>query len=186
MFWQIQRCPYFSSNVEQEAEKTNLRSKVTSSALGSTLHYPLTGQVADKASSPYSFVGNLSSSDSFGISSLFLTTTCPDVETFVFLFFSRLKEFLQYEYVFWDILWSFSFFFLFWLRSGFIQIQREAHSTDKSAGHRRGRVQPRNLAWLAFIGWVISYANEWEGYSNYCGEGAEISRIWATAPSLVF
>ena len=79
-----------------------------------------------------------------------------------------------------------SFFFLFWLRSRFIQIQREAHSTDKSAGRRRGRVQPRNVAWLAFIGWVISYANEWEGYSNYCGEGAEISGIWATAHSLVF
>ena len=25
------------------------------------------------------------------------------------------------------------------------------------------------MSWLVFIGWVISYANEWEGYSNYFG-----------------
>ena len=37
--------------------------------------------------------------------------------------------------------------------------------------------------WLVCIGWVISYANEWEDYSNYLGEGAEITRIWATAHS---
>ena len=35
-------------------------------------------------------------------------------------------------------------------------------------------------------GWVISQANEWEDYSNYFGEGVEISRIWATDHSLVF
>ena len=40
---------------------------------------------------------------------------------------------------------------------------------------------PINLAWLVFIGWVIIYANEWEDYSNYLGERAEVSRIWATA-----
>ena len=39
---------------------------------------------------------------------------------------------------------------------------------------------PINLAWLVFIGWVIIYANEWEDYSNYLGERAEVSRIWAT------
>ena len=27
------------------------------------------------------------------------------------------------------------------------------------------------MAWLVYIGWVISYANEWEDYSNYFGEG---------------
>ena len=27
------------------------------------------------------------------------------------------------------------------------------------------------MAWLAFIGWVISYANELEDHSNYFGEG---------------
>ena len=88
--------------------------------------------MADKASSPYSFVGNLSSSDSFGISSLFLTTTCPDVETFVFLFFSRLKEFLQYEHVFWDILWSFSFFLFSFL------VKKQIYSdTERSTLHRQ-------------------------------------------------
>ena len=29
------------------------------------------------------------------------------------------------------------------------------------------------------------YANEWEGHSSYFGGGAETSRIWATAHSLV-
>ena len=37
-----------------------------------------------------------------------------------------------------------------------------------------------------YISWVISYVIEWEDYSNYFGEGAEISRIRATAHSLVF
>ena len=71
-------------------------------------------------------------------------------------------------------------------RSGFIQIQREAHSTDTSVGHRRGWVQPWNVAWLVFRGWVISYANKWEGYYNYFWEGVEISRIRAASHSLVF
>ena len=39
---------------------------------------------------------------------------------------------------------------------------------------------------IVFIGWVISYAHELENYSNYFGEGAEISWIWATAHSLGF
>ena len=34
--------------------------------------------------------------------------------------------------------------------------------------------------------WVVSRANEWEGYSNYLEEGAEISRIWDTARYLIF
>ena len=32
----------------------------------------------------------------------------------------------------------------------------------QSVGHHRGQVRPPNLAWLVFIGWVISYADEWE------------------------
>ena len=55
----------------------------------------------------------------------------------------------------------------------------------QSVGHCRGQVLCQNLAWLVFIGWVTSYANEWEDYSNYFGEGAEISRICITAHSLV-
>ena len=70
-------------------------------------------------------------------------------------------------------------------KKGFIQIQRETHSTDKSVGHHRGWMQPWNVAWLVFISWVILYANEWEDYSNYFWEGVGISRIWATAHSLV-
>ena len=57
----------------------------------------------------------------------------------------------------------------------------------QSVGHHTGQVQqPRNLEWLVFIGWVISYVNEWEDYSNYFWEEVEISRIWATTHSLVF
>ena len=51
----------------------------------------------------------------------------------------------------------------------FIQIQREAYSTD-SVGHRRGQVW-HELWQLVFMGWVTSYANEMEGYSNYLGQG---------------
>ena len=41
------------------------------------------------------------------------------------------------------------------------------------------------MAWLVFMGWVISQANEGEDYSNYFGEGTEISRNWATAHFLI-
>ena len=37
------------------------------------------------------------------------------------------------------------------------------------------------MAWLVFMGWVISWANEWEDYSSSLGEGTEIPRNWATA-----
>ena len=61
---------------------------------------------------------------------------------------------------------------------------REKHTPD-SVGHRRGQVWPRNVAWLIFIGWVISYANNWEDYFNYFWERMEISRILVTTHSLV-
>ena len=51
--------------------------------------------------------------------------------------------------------------------------------------HRRGRVQQQNVAWLIFIGWAISFANEWEGYFNYFWDTV-ISRNWAITHSLVF
>ena len=53
-------------------------------------------------------------------------------------------------------------------------------STLQSVGHCRRQAQPCNLVWLFYIGWVISYANLWEDYSNYFGERVEISRNWAT------
>ena len=56
----------------------------------------------------------------------------------------------------------------------------------QSVGHRWGWEQPWSLVWLVIIGRVVSHDNEWEDYSNYLWEGAEISRIWATAHSLVF
>ena len=45
----------------------------------------------------------------------------------------------------------------------------------QNVGHHRGQVRLWNVAWLVFIGWVISYANEWEDYSIYFGEEVEIS-----------
>ena len=51
-----------------------------------------------------------------------------------------------------------------------------------SLGHHRGRV----VVWLVFIGWVISYVNQWEDCFICFGEGVEISRNWATTHSLVF
>ena len=30
------------------------------------------------------------------------------------------------------------------------------------------------------MGWIISWANEWEDYSNYIGEGADSSWNWGT------
>ena len=56
---------------------------------------------------------------------------------------------------------------------------REAHSTDRVSAISEGN-GPRNTGWLVFMGWVISKANKWEDYSNYFGEGVEISRSWPT------
>ena len=42
------------------------------------------------------------------------------------------------------------------------------------------------MAWLVFMGWVISQGNEWEDYSNYLEKGAEISRNWAPPIFLFF
>ena len=59
------------------------------------------------------------------------------------------------------------------LRSEFNHIQREAHSRQ-SVGHCKERAQPWNLVWLVFIGWVTSYANQWEGCSNYSWEFSSV------------
>ena len=64
-------------------------------------------------------------------------------------------------------------------------MQREAHSTDRVWAITDVSV-PQNVVQLAVTDWVISYVNEWEDYSNYFGDGVEISRIWATTHSLVF
>ena len=62
---------------------------------------------------------------------------------------------------------------------------KEKCTPQTECGPLQRAVQLQNVAWLVFIGRVISYANEWEGYSNYSWEGVEISRIWAAAHSLV-
>ena len=70
------------------------------------------------------------------------------------------------------------------VRSGFIQIQRDTLHRQR-VGHCKGWVQPWNLAWLAFIGWVTSYARVWGLFQLFLGR-AEMFRIWSTAHSLVF
>ena len=60
-------------------------------------------------------------------------------------------------------------------------LHRQCGPSQKARGKRS-----QNMVWLVFMGWVISKANEWEDYSNYFGEGAEISRNWATAHFLAF
>ena len=42
------------------------------------------------------------------------------------------------------------------------------------------------MAWLIFMDWVISWANECEGYFNYFRKEVEISRNWVTAHFLIF
>ena len=63
--------------------------------------------------------------------------------------------------------------------------------SEKSTLHRvwaiaEGKCRHENVTWLVFMGWVISYANDWEDFSNYFGEGVEISRNWVATHSLVF
>lgn len=54
---------------------------------------------------------------------------------------------------------------------------REKH-TLQNMGYLRRWVQLGNVILLAFTGWVISRANNWEDYSNHFGEGVEISKNW--------
>ena len=53
-------------------------------------------------------------------------------------------------------------------------MQREAHSIDRVWAITEGKCS--HVAWLVFIGWVISYANEWEDYSNYFGKLSSVTQ----------
>lgn len=44
----------------------------------------------------------------------------------------------------------------------------------------------RTMAWLILMGWVISWTNVGEDYSNYVGGGVEISKHWAPTHILLF
>ena len=63
-------------------------------------------------------------------------------------------------------------------------LESESDLTD-SVGHLRSE-RPRSMRWLIFIGWIISYDNEWEDYSNYFEERPGIFRNWITAHFLSF
>ena len=41
----------------------------------------------------------------------------------------------------------------------------------QSMGHSRVQCSLKNVIWLVFINWIISYANDQEDYSNYFGKG---------------
>ena len=56
----------------------------------------------------------------------------------------------------------------------------------QSVGHLRRQEWPHNVVWLVFMGWEIFQADEWEDYSNYIGERAEISRNQVTSNCLIF
>ena len=52
-------------------------------------------------------------------------------------------------------------------------------STLHRVGDRTVWVHLWNVVWLVFIGWVISYGNEWEDYSNYFFEKEKkVSHVW--------
>ena len=56
----------------------------------------------------------------------------------------------------------------------------ETHRTDIVGRLRRWEAP--DMRCLVFIGWVISWANEEENYSNYFGEGADTSRNLGHCP----
>ena len=46
-------------------------------------------------------------------------------------------------------------------------------------GQCRGWVEECGLVNVAWLGWVISYANEWEDYSNYFGKFSSVTQcVW--------
>ena len=56
----------------------------------------------------------------------------------------------------------------------------DSHSIDRVPSVSKSESGTEVCGWLVFRGWVLSLAREWEEYSNYLGEGAGISRSWAS------
>ena len=56
----------------------------------------------------------------------------------------------------------------------------DSHSIDRVPSVSKSESGTEVCRWLVFRGWVLSLAREWEEYSNYLGEGAGISRSWAS------
>ena len=69
-------------------------------------------------------------------------------------------------------------------------IDKKRICLERYTFHRQNAIhlrrQPGNRGCLVFMGWMISQTNEWEDYSNYLGDGAGISRIWATTHFFAF
>ena len=61
----------------------------------------------------------------------------------------------------------------------------ERNTLHRVWGISEGEREPGNTMWLVFLGWVTSWANKWECYSNYFGDGIGISRNWAFGPFMV-
>ena len=60
-------------------------------------------------------------------------------------------------------------------------IYLETYSADR-VGHLRRWEWPQKVMWLGFMGWVISWANEREDYSNYFGGGGRDSQELGHCP----
>lgn len=66
-------------------------------------------------------------------------------------------------------------------------VKRKWTYLERYIFHRQNEdfLRKGELAWhvglLVFMVWIILWANKWEDYSNYFGEGVGISRNWATA-----
>ena len=87
----------------------------------------------------------------------------------------------------WPKYWSFSFNISPSNEySGLIAFKMDWLDLLAVQGTLKNLLQHHSFFFFFLISWVISYASEWEDYSNYSGEGVEISRIWATTHSLVF
>ena len=63
---------------------------------------------------------------------------------------------------------------------------REKHTPQTECGPLQRVSAALKCGVFSFIGWVISYAIEWEDYSNYFWEGVKNSRILATSHFVVF
>lgn len=61
-------------------------------------------------------------------------------------------------------------------------LESESRSTECGPS-QKARAAPR---YIGFLGLVISYANGWEGYSSYFGQGVGISGIGPWAHLLTF
>ena len=69
---------------------------------------------------------------------------------------------------------------------GLIYLQRNRPEPECRPYQKTRKESSPNKAWLVLIGWIISWADQWEDYNSYFGEGVGISKSWATNHFLNF